>query len=119
MLQIEVAIALFLLAAAVIAVCGVWMAQLADRIADRTGLGEAVVSGLLLGGSTSLSGTVTSVSAAWDGLASLAVSNAVGGIAVQTVFLVVADLTYRHVNLEHAAADAKNLLQAAVLILLL
>lgn len=118
-LQIESTIALFFVAAAVIAVCGVWMTHLADRIADRTGLGEAVIGGLLLGMSTSLSGTVTSISAAWDGLASLAVSNAVGGIAVQTVFLVVADLAYRQVNLEHAAADAKNLLQAAVLILML
>lgn len=110
---------LFCLAAGVIAVCGIRMTQLADRLADRTRLGEAVVGGLLLGMSTSLSGTVTSISAAWNGLPSLAVSNAVGGIAVQTTFLVIADLTYRNANLEHAAADAKNLLQAALLILML
>jgi cation:H+ antiporter len=35
------------------------------------------------------------------------------------VFLVVADLTYRRVNLEHAAADEKNIFQAALLVLLL
>lgn len=112
-------ILLFLASATAIAVFGVRMTKLADQLADRTQLGEAVVGGLLLGMSTSLSGTVTSVTAAWDGLASLATSNAIGGIAAQTTFLVVADLTYRQANLEHAAADAKNLLQAALLIVML
>jgi cation:H+ antiporter len=113
------ALGLFLLAAVVIAIAGVQMAKLADILADRTKLGEAVVGGMLLGASTSLSGAVTSISAASEGLASLAVSNAIGGICAQTVFLVIADMTYRKVNLEHAAADEKNTLQAAILILLL
>lgn len=112
-------ILLFCAAALVIAVSGVRMTKFADKLADRTRLGEAVVGGLLLGMSTSLSGVVTSVSAAWNGLASLAASNAVGGIAVQTTFLVLADLTYRQANLEHAAADAKNMLQAALLVVML
>ena len=119
MYQDQATVALFLFAAAVITYCGVRTTRIADRIADQTRLGEAIVGALLLGMSTSLAGTVTSVSAAWDGLASLAVSNAVGGIAVQTTFLVVADLTYRRANLEHAAADAKNLFQASVLVLML
>ncbi|ODA66733.1 Inner membrane protein YrbG [Methyloligella halotolerans] len=109
----------FALAALVIALAGVYMTRVADTLADRTGLGEAVVGGILLGAATSLSGVVTSVSAAIDGLAPLAVSNAVGGICAQTVLLVVADLTYRRANLEHAAADEKNMLQAALLVLLL
>ena len=90
----------------------------ADRLADRTGLGEAVFGGVLLGASTSLSGIVTSLTAASDGLASLAVSNAVGGITAQTTFLVLADMIYRKVNLEHAAADANNMLMAAMLVLM-
>ena len=118
-LSIELNLALFAAAAAVICAAGTVMAGFADRLADRTGMGEAVAGMLLLGMSTSLSGTVTSVSAALDGGASLAVSNAVGGIAVQTAFLVVADLFYRRVNLEHAAADPNNLLQAALLLALL
>ena len=52
-------------------------------------------------------------------MASLAVSNAVGGIAAQTAFLVFADLIYKRVNLEHAAADANNMLMAAMLVLLM
>ena len=113
------AVPVFLACAVVIAVAGTRMTRLADVLADRTGLGEALIGGVLLGVATSLSGTVTSVTAALDDQASLAVSNAVGGIAVQTVFLALADLTYRRANLEHAAASATNLVQAALLIVML
>lgn len=112
-------LAAFAAAALVIAVGGVVMTGLADRIADRTGLGEAIIGGALLGASTSLSGTVTSVSAAFAEHPSLAVSNGIGGIAVQTVFLAVADIGYRRANLEHAAASATNLTQASLLVVML
>lgn len=46
-------------------------------------------------------------------------SNAVGGIVVQTVFLAVADIVYRGVNLEHASASVANLAHGALLISLL
>lgn len=95
------------------------MTRLADRLADRAGFGEALVGGVLLGGATSLSGLTVSVTAAWGGDASLAFSNGVGGIAAQTAFLVVADLSFRRVNLEHAAAEPVNLFQAAMLVILL
>lgn len=110
---------LFAIAAVVVCVAGTLMVGLADRLADRTGLGEAVTGAMFLGISTSLSGTVTSITAAYVGDVSLAVANAVGGIGVQTAFLVVADFAYRRVNLEHAAADANHLLQTALLLLLL
>ena len=109
----------FLAAAVVVAVCGTLMTGLADRLADLTGLGEAVTGGVLLGAATSLSGTVVSVVAALDGRASLAFSNGVGGIAAQTAFLAVADLVWRRTNLEHASADIANLFQAALLALML
>ena len=108
-----------LVAAAVVTLAGIRITGEADRLADRTGLGEAVFGGILLGASTSLSGIVTSVTAALDGQASLAVSNAVGGITAQTSFLVFADMLYRRVNLEHAAADANNLLMSAMLVLMI
>jgi len=98
---------------------GVRMAHLADRIADRTGFGEALVGGVLLGAATSLSGTVVSVTAALDGRASLAFSNAVGGIAAQTAFLAIADMIYRRANLEHVAADLASVFQCALLLLML
>lgn len=118
-LPLAAVIGIFGAAAAVILLIGVRLSKSADVLADRTGLGEAVAGTVLLGASTSASGTVTSVVAAASGDADLAVSNALGGIAAQTLFLAVADMTYRKANLEHAAASTSNLTQSTVLIILL
>ncbi len=108
-----------LIAAAVILGAGLRMTDLADKIADRTGFGEAMVGGVLLGAATSFSGTIVSLTAALDGRASLAFSNGIGGIAAQTAFLAVADLLYRRANLEHAAAELANVFQCGLLMLML
>ena len=109
----------FAAAAAAVVAASVRATGLADVIADRTRLGEAMAGGILLGGATSLAGVVVSVSAAASGDASFAVSNAVGGIAAQTLFLAVADLLHKGANLEHAAAEPANLFQAVMLMMLL
>lgn len=111
-------LAAFAGAALIIAVLGSRMANIADVLADRTGLGEALIGSVLLGAGTSISGIVTSISTAASGHPELSVSNALGGIAAQTMFLALADIAYRKVNLEHAAASAVNLGQAGVLIML-
>jgi cation:H+ antiporter len=74
---------------------------------------------VFLGATTSLSGSVTSGWAAGFGQTDLAISNAVGGIAVQTAYLAVADVVYRKANLEHAAASLENLAYGALLVTLL
>ncbi|SLN75607.1 sodium:calcium antiporter [Roseisalinus antarcticus] len=111
--------AIFAAAALVVLTGGIRMTGQADLLADRTGLGEALVGGVLLGAATSLSGTIVSVTAAMDGRASLAFSNGIGGIAAQTAFLALADILYRRANLEHAAADLANIFQGALLMLML
>ncbi|MGR3586693.1 MAG: sodium:calcium antiporter, partial [Pseudooceanicola nanhaiensis] len=90
--SLTVILLLFAGAGVVICGCGIMMTGIADKIADRTGLGEAIVGAVILGAATSLSGTVVSVTAALDGRASLAFSNSIGGIAAQTAFLALADL---------------------------
>jgi len=117
--DLTVAFAVVAAAALVIGVVGVRLTREAERFAEIMGFGQAPVGAVVLGGMTSLSGLVTSVSAAAAGNGDLAVANGVGGIAVQTVFLVVADMFYRRANLEHAAAAEANLLQGALLICLL
>lgn len=117
--SLPISIGLFVSAALVIAIVATQMTAIADRLADKTGLGEALVGGLFLGGSTSLAGLVTCVTAAALGHAELAISNALGGIAAQTVFLAIADITYLKANLEHAAASAATLTQVALLLTLL
>lgn len=118
-LSLELSIAGFVAAAAVIGVCGILMTIRAEHLARTTGLGQAIMGAVFIGASTSLSGLVTSATAAFDGHASLAVSNSLGGIAAQTVFLAIADVFYRKANLEHAAASEANLQQNVLLITLL
>jgi len=117
--SLPISIGLFVSAALVIAIVATQMTSVADRLADKTGLGEALVGALFLGGSTSLSGLVACVTAGAEGHAELAISNALGGIAAQTVFLAIADITYRKANLEHAAASATTLTQVTLLLTLL
>lgn len=114
-----VAALVFASAAAVIAVCGVLLAERAEALAARTGLGQALLGALFLGSVTSLAGTVASVSAALEGFPEIAFGNAVGGIAAQTTFIVAADAMHRGSNLEHAAASEANLLQGVLLVALL
>jgi cation:H+ antiporter len=113
------AVVAFVLAAAAIALSGTRLSLNVDRLADRTGLGEAMAGAVLLGGATSLAGLVVSISAAVADQPSLAVSNSLGGIAVQTAFIVVADLFYRRANLEHAAASLTNVFNVLLMIALL
>ncbi|MFP4132192.1 MAG: sodium:calcium antiporter [Thiohalospira sp.] len=110
---------IFALAAAVIAGSGVLLSRLADLLADRTGWGEALMGGLLLAGVTSLPDFTATLTAAVDGYAELAMSNIMGSLAVNIVFLAVGDMVYRKANLEHAAASSPNLIQSAMLIALL
>lgn len=109
----------FAASAAVIGVAGWRLATVANRIAQRTGLGQAITGAVFLGASTSLSGTVTSVTAAADGHPELSFANAIGGISAQTAFLAIADITYSRANLEHAAASAANIMQGALLVVML
>lgn len=118
-LSISTSIAGFLVAAAAIGISGVKMTARAEYLARATGLGQAVMGAVFIGAATSLSGLVTSATAAVQGYASLAASNSLGGIAAQTMFLAVADFFYRRANLEHAAASEANLQQGALLIMLL
>lgn len=110
---------IFFGAAIIIGIFGVKMTHVARKLAADTGMGEALMGAVFIGGSTSLSGIIASVTAASSSHPEMAVSNALGGIAAQTFFLAVADMFYRKANLEHAAASAVNLMMSAFLVVLL
>lgn len=105
--------------AAVVVVAGYRLAKTADELADRTGMGEALAGALLLGGTTSLPGIATTLTGALEGDAQFTLANPVGGVAVQTVWIAIADLVYRRANLEHAAASLENVMQSLVLMAML
>lgn len=117
--SLPVSVAVFIGAAAVIALCGIRLTDYADRLADKTGWGEALMGGLFLAGVTSLPDFAATLTAAADGYAELGMGNVLGSMAVNLTFLAVGDLTYRRANLEHAAASSGNLIQAALFIVLL
>lgn len=112
-------ISVFLAAALVITYAGTKLAKLADQLADITKLGEAITGTVFLGLITALPGLVASVTAALEGRPALAISNAIGGIAIQTTFLAFADIAHPKTNLEHAAASATNMIQTVILLGLL
>lgn len=109
-------ITVFVLAGAATVVCSVRLAALGDTLADRTGWGEALFGAVFFGLVTSLSGIVMTAVSAADGHPQLAYSNAVGGIAAQTLAVAVADAAYRRANLEHSAASPQNLLFGCLLL---
>ncbi|MDX5377365.1 MAG: sodium:calcium antiporter [Halomonas sp.] len=117
--SLTVAIVVFGICTLVIGFVGTKLTGIVDNLADRTGLGEAMAGAVLLGMATSLSGIVVSVTSAWTGKPELAMSNALGGIAAQTVFLAVADIVHKRANLEHAAASLGNMIQGGLLLCLL
>ena len=112
-------IAVFIAATVVIGVAGTRLSEVADELADRTGMGEVVAGALFVGAATSLPGAITSITTATQGAPGLAVGNALGGLTAQTAFIAVADLFYRRANLEHAAASVTGLAQGVLLIVLL
>lgn len=112
-------IGVFVVATLLILVFGVLMTRVAARLAEVTGLGETLMGALLLGASTSLPEIGTSLTAAVNDHPDLAVSNAIGSVAGQTLFLAVADMSYRRANLEHAAASVENLMLATLLVVML
>ncbi|MCO7220429.1 sodium:calcium antiporter [Klenkia sp. PcliD-1-E] len=105
--------------AVVIVLAGIRLTRVADTLAARTGLGDAVGGALLLGAVTSLPGIVTTATGSLGGDPGFGLANPVGGVALQTVWLAIADLVYRRANLEHSAASLQNILQALVLTALL
>ncbi|OZM77238.1 cation transporter [Pseudonocardia sp. MH-G8] len=116
---ITVSVVVFVVGAMATVTGVIRMASLGDTLADRTGWGEALFGAVFFGAASSLSGIViTAVAAAGDN-AALAYSNAVGGIAAQTLAVAVADLFYRRGNLEHAAASLSNILFGCLLLALL
>lgn len=117
--SLPIAITAFAGATIVIAFAGTRLARVVDRLADRTGLGEAIAGAVLLGSATSLAGLMVSVLAAASNEPSVAISNSVGGIAAQTVFIVALDVTHRDANLERASASLTNVFNSLLMVTLL
>jgi cation:H+ antiporter len=81
----------FAASAAVIWVAGIFLSTYTDVLADRLHLGQALGGLILLAVATNLPEMAITYSAAASGQLDVAVSNILGGIAIQTVVLVALD----------------------------
>ncbi len=117
--SLPASLGVFGVASVIIISSGVGLSLVADRLADRTGWGEALLGGLFLAGVTSLPDFAATLTAAADGFPKLAIGNSLGSVAVNLAFLAVGDLVYRRANLEHAAASSSNLIHATLSLVLL
>lgn len=111
--------AIFIAAAASVWWAGTRVTRYADAIAEMTGLGEALIGLLLLAGITSLPEIAVSVTAAASGVAGLAVSNILGGVALQVVIIAIGDALLRGHAMTFKVASPVILLQAVFCSLLL
>src|SRR5437763_7033747 len=97
----------FAVAAAVVWLAGVYISKTTDILSSRFGLGEALGGLILLAFVTNLPEIAITATAALSHNLGIAVGNILGGIAVQTVVLVLLDgfgvpdhpLTYRAASL--------------------
>lgn len=99
---------------------GTRLSRVADAIADRTGIGRAFVGAVLLAAATSLPEAATALTAAGGGDAGLAAGYLLGGVAMQTAVLAVADaVVLRDRALTRFAARPVLLLQGVTVVTLL
>lgn len=111
--------AVFVVAAGAVWVAGVRLSRYAGIVSRRTGVGQAFVGVLLLGGVTSLPEVAVTVSASLAGNAAMAVNNLLGGLAMQVVILAVADPFIGRLPITAVIAHPVVLLQGTFDVLLL
>lgn len=112
-------IPLFAGAAVAVWMAGVRITRYANVISEKTGLGQAFIGVVLLGGVTSLPELAVAVSSSLSGDASLAVNSMLGGIAMQVAILALADMLIGRQALTSVIPDPIVMLQGGFKILLL
>ena len=109
----------FTAAAIVVWLAGTRLAGYADRIAEATGLGQAMLGIVLLGGVTSLPEFAVGVSATLAGAQALAINDVLGSAAINLVLLAVADAVFGRDALTSTPGTPGVMLQGALGIVLL
>jgi cation:H+ antiporter len=120
-LPLLVCIVIFLGSAAAIWVAGVVLSNNTDVLSHRLGLGSALGGLVLLAVATNLPEIAITVAASLSGEVDIAVSNILGGIAIQTVVLVALDAFGVRVRrpLTYQAASLPLVLEGAVVVAVL
>jgi cation:H+ antiporter len=105
-----------------IIVSGTYLSRFGDIIADKSGLGQAFIGGILIAMATSLPELVTSISSALVGAPDIAVGNAFGSNTFNLVILAFADLLQGkgplllRVNYSHILSGLVGVLLSALVV---
>ncbi len=120
-LPLWASVLVFVLCAASIWVAGIFLSNYTDVLSDRLHLGAALGGLILLAVATNLPEIAITVSAALNGQVDVAVSNILGGVAIQTVVLVALDAFGVRVRrpLTYQAASLRLVLEGAVVVAVL
>jgi cation:H+ antiporter len=114
-----VLIAVFLVAVAVTWVAGIFLSDCTDVVDDRFGLGQALGGLILLGIAGTRPEIAITVSGALQGDLSLVTGNLLGGIAMQTLVLVLLDALSRSPTPLSALSKVLEPIIEAILVILL
>ena len=116
-----VLILLFLAAAIAVWIAGVYLSNTSDALSGRFGLGQALGGLILLSIATNLPEIAITVSASLSHNLGLAVGNILGGIAIQTVVLVLLDIfgLWKQDALSYAAASLELVLEGVLVVAIL
>ena len=120
-LPLWASLSVFVLCAGAIWVAGIFLSNYTDVLSDRLHLGSALGGLVLLAVATNLPEVAITLSAARNGQVDVAVSNILGGIAIQTVVLVALDAFGVRVKrpLTYQAASLRLVLEGAVVVAVL
>lgn len=112
----------FIFMALLIIISGTYLSRFGDIIADKSGLGQAFIGGILIAMATSLPELVTSVSSAFVGAPDIAVGNAFGSNTFNLLILAFADLLQGkgplllQVNYSHLLSGLVGVLLSALVV---
>ncbi len=120
-LPMAAAAAIFVVAAAAVWIAGVSLSTTTDALERHFGLGEALGGLVILSIATNLPEIAITTSAAVSGELGIAIGNILGGIAIQTLVLVVLDAALHGSGtpLTHRAASLVLVLEGALVIAVL
>ncbi len=120
-LSLPILFALFVTAAVVVWIAGIQLSDTTDALSSRFGFGQALGGLLILSIATNLPEIAITVSAALSHNLGIAIGNILGGIAIQTVVLVILDQfgVRQHHPLSYMAASLLLVLEGVLVVAVL
>lgn len=109
----------FIAAGIVVWIAGTRLTRILDAISIKTGLGQAFVGMLLLGGITSMPEVANVLTSSSRGLPALAVNNLLGSAAINVLLLAVADAAIGRKAITSAVTEPATMMMCALCMLVL